>query len=50
MPGWYKACLIGRFEQQICLQPHVALKVQGACLQRWPIGKLLVCGSSVHSL
>ena len=29
MPGWYKACQIGKSEQQVLLQPCVALGVQG---------------------
>ena len=32
VPGHHKACQIGRSEQQVLLQPCVALGVQGACL------------------
>ena len=50
MPGWYRACQIGRSEQQVHLQQFVAFGVQGAglapgipvsSLQYQLIGKLL---------
>ena len=53
MPGWYKACQIGRSEQQVHLQPCVAFGVQGcifglcipvSSLQYQLIGKLLGVG------
>ena len=32
MPGWYRACQIGRSEQQVHLQHFVAFGVQGTLL------------------
>ena len=32
MPGWYRACQIGRSEQQVHLQQFVAFGVQGTLL------------------
>ena len=32
LPGNHKACQIGISEQQVLLQPFVALGVQGTCL------------------
>ena len=53
MPGWYKACGIGRSEQQVHLQHflHLEFRVQfGSCmpvssLQYQLIGKLKGSGS-----
>ena len=44
MPGWYKACQIGKPEQQVLLQPCVALGVQGAVLA--PAFLCPVCSTS----
>ena len=32
MPGWYRACQIGKSEQQVHLQHFVAFGVQGTLL------------------
>ena len=56
MPGWYKACQIGRSEQQVRLQPLCCMKSSGcifglcipvSSLQYQLNGKLL--GSGSHS-
>ena len=44
MPGWYKACQIGRSEQQVHLQHFVAFGVQGAVLA--PAFLCPVCSTS----
>ena len=40
IPGWSRACQIGRSEQQVFLQPCVALTVQDtllACVFMYPV-------------
>ena len=44
MPGWYRACQIGRSEQQVHLQHFVAFGVQGAGLA--PAFLCPVCSTS----
>ena len=44
MPGWYKACQIGRSEQQVPLATFVAFGVQGAVLA--PAFLCPVCSTS----
>ena len=44
MPGWYRACQIGRSEQQVHLQQFVAFGVQGAGLA--PAFLCPVCSTS----